>query len=525
MSQVASCSTHSPPQTPPGAPVPCRAETRNRAAGPCRNGPGPGLLARPSWLVALACLGSILWWPLSVNAQPERYELGKRLRRLEEAWQVATPERRAAAVRPMDIAVRSFFGLQLARAGQGLDEAWYAVRSPDEPTPLTRFLISHQPQLRPLVSSLSDQKLQLRLVPFYEMAPQPLSDCSVICDWIDSAGATRLTERMSWDQALAGQTLDLQQLTAGDWTVRIRIESGAGAVPLPDLTHSRIRDFESRPAQLDQSFQQQREKLPATVRATLGELLQRLQSLQAGEVPEADFPADRWLSQAEQLLQRGDQPGDWFAAAARQADLWMTLGQERKRTAIRVRAPAAANGPLPVLFLFHGAGGSENMFFETYGAGLAVSGGLERGWLVVAPRQGVLGMGMDVAAMVEELAVHFPVDRKRIMLMGHSMGAGQVVRQTGLHPGLPIAAVAIGGGARPARPESLGGIRWFVSAGQYDFGKGGAAALARSLEQAGCPVEYQEIPDVEHMVVVQASLPEVFRFLDDCCSRVQEDPR
>jgi acetyl esterase/lipase len=53
-----------------------------------------------------------------------------------------------------------------------------------------------------------------------------------------------------------------------------------------------------------------------------------------------------------------------------------------------------------------------------------------------------------------------------------------------------------------------------VGAGAADFGRPGAAAFAKRLEAAGAAVDYREYPDVEHMVIVQAALDDVFRFLD-----------
>jgi acetyl esterase/lipase len=62
-------------------------------------------------------------------------------------------------------------------------------------------------------------------------------------------------------------------------------------------------------------------------------------------------------------------------------------------------------------------------------------------------------------------------------------------------------------------------VPWFVAAGEHDFGKRGADALAKQLTAAGSMVTYREIPDVEHMVIVQAALDQVFSFLDGVAGR------
>ena len=47
-----------------------------------------------------------------------------------------------------------------------------------------------------------------------------------------------------------------------------------------------------------------------------------------------------------------------------------------------------------------------------------------------------------------------------------------------------------------------------------DWASRGAEALAARLAQSGTRVERKIYPDVEHMVIVQAALDDVFAFLD-----------
>ncbi len=74
----------------------------------------------------------------------------------------------------------------------------------------------------------------------------------------------------------------------------------------------------------------------------------------------------------------------------------------------RTEADGNVPGNVRVLFAFHGAGGSENMFFETYGAGRLVELAAARGWIVVAPRQSLMGgIGLTAEQQLEVLSAHF----------------------------------------------------------------------------------------------------------------------
>ncbi len=184
-----------------------------------------------------------------------------------------------------------------------------------------------------------------------------------------------------------------------------------------------------------------------------GESLGWLRALKKKIPLEIEYPVRNYFS-----LRRLDRKQTRFLKLDRKDSsttrLLVDSGTRKAKVAVRLRAPANISEPLPVLFLFHGAGGSENMFFETYGAGRAVHDGIQRGWLVVAPRLGFAGPGLECGAILDELSKCFTIDRKRVMMIGHSMGAGQVVRQATLDPTLPAALAALGGGARPGKlPE------------------------------------------------------------------------
>ena len=364
----------------------------------------------------------------------------------------------------------------------------------------------------------------------------------------------------AWSAAQQGIEWDVTTVPDGDYEIVTRVTVDGDSWTLLPSGWSRVAAWNDRLATLEADVDRWSDEasapaaVPSWVLATWKEHRRVLQGLAQGEVPEIDYPAHRLLQDSEALVAAvtaaassdgatdgamdgatdgatdsatdsatdgaqtpATDPVTLWRGRATTADLWMTVAQGRRRVPLRLRAPAAwdRQTALPVLVLFHGAGGSENMFFETYGAGGAVQAGLERGWLVVATRQALTGLSLDAAQILDELGQVFPLDRQRIYFLGHSMGAGQVATQVGKHPDLPLAVAAIGGGGRPGNLAAAARVPWYVAAGSLDFGKGSARSLSQSLQRAGGKqVTYREFPDVEHMAIVQAALDETFQFFD-----------
>ena len=100
------------------------------------------------------------------------------------------------------------------------------------------------------------------------------------------------------------------------------------------------------------------------------------------------------------------------------------------------------------------------------------------------------------------------------MLVGHSMGAAQAMSQVSKHPESVRMVAALGGGGGVRDTEAIRKVPFLVGAGDRDFGKPRAKSLAQELKRLGCSVEYREYSDVEHMVIVQAALDDVFGFFD-----------
>lgn len=459
-------------------------------------------------------LAAVTAAPRRVAAESPRFELGRRLRAFEEAWQEAPPQSRARAREPMEAAVRSFFSLALPDAAASLDDARCAVEG--EPGADVRRAMALEVAVTPALADVDDRAGPIVALRAFYARPEAAGapPAPLLLEIVDEAGTARASRETRFDGE--GLSIDWADavLPAGDHHLVVSCRAADGPREIARVGLSRVAGLRRRLDAL--AAEPAAEPASPTARATVRALVALLEDSARSRPRETALPADRLLAFAEALADPA-RP-DPIPAAARTGDLWLTLSHEGAEVPVRLRAPNAADGPMPVLFLFHGAGGSENMFFETCGAGRAVSLGTARGWLVVAPRQGIFGLPLGVGGMLAALERHFPVDRTRVFLAGHSMGAAQVTRQVQLFPGAATAAAALGGGGTVPSAAEAGRVPWFVAAGAHDFGRGGARRLADGLSRRGNAVEWREYADVEHMVVVQAALDDLFAFFDSAAA-------
>lgn len=465
------------------------------------------------------------------NAQTSRLELGRRLKRFELGWEAAAPADRAKCVGPLKVAVTSFFSLNLPEAGRQLDQAWIAARG-SKASALEESIIGLQCLPSPVCADASETKLTLQVRPFYGDAEAvdniSVDNIQVHVSLTDQEG--RLLKENDFALKDLGEPAawDTGTLPEGDHVLSVTLRRDADQYQLPNTTISRVASLEARLASLEKAASTlkaaAKTDLQRTVAATIRDEGRLIRNLAQGRLQEADFPILQRLQFCEALNTDTLDPAFAAGATAGKTDVWMTLTKGTKTVSTRLRFPAANDQAVPVLFVFHGAGGSENMFFETYGAGRVIREAEKRGWLVVSPGQGMFGLSLGISDMLDALEPFAKIDRARVMVLGHSMGAAQVMTQVQKHPDLPIAAVALGGGSgmtikdKSQTPKAS----WFVAAGEQDFGRSGARQLHRSLTSAGVTSEYKDYPDVEHLVIVQAAIDDAFQFLEEELARTKK---
>jgi predicted esterase len=491
-------------------------------------------------------------WECFGQAASDRYQLGRRLERFERAWQESPDELRAKSTASMEQAVQSFFSLQLSRAGKLLDQAWMQA-SGIEASQQTQRLQSLRWKLdfqRTLLDA-DDPVTEIRSGAFYDPPidlPIRFEIVLKVWPWSDSPALvmeSRLGQEPLMSKTLQissdeGLQVDFRGLAPGDYVLtahEVSSESGKFDWICPSI--SLVDRLEERFAKLETwSASTRKEPNGGKVDKDTGDVDQSARSRSAtvtgrflareiargrkGIAFEIDLPWNKLMEDFEQISlgSLDGQPVDGaFESWIRKAGWkWMQLGLGRSTQVIRMEVPEVdsrdSSKKLPVLIALHGAGGSENMFFQTYGAGRLIELAKERKWIVVSPRQTMTGLGLDVPGMIQALSEHLPIDEQRVMLVGHSMGAAQGMSQVSKHPESIRMVAALGGGGALKDTEAIRKVPFFVGAGDRDFGKPRAKSLSQELKRIGCPVEYREYRDVEHMVIVQAALDDVFDFFD-----------
>jgi pimeloyl-ACP methyl ester carboxylesterase len=454
------------------------------------------------------------------EAQVERYELGKRLRRFEEAWQIAPAEVKTRSAPILQQAVSDFFSLNLLGAAEKLDQAWIVTRS-EQTVAWQKAVISYQITLPAILVDQAADSISVGLRSFYNSQEKVPDGAIVSWSIMNAQSQLLIKQECSFTQATEGISLGIQDLPQGDYRVSATVHYDGGQLQLPSKLISRVNDWPARSSRLSDVARNQELALNDSLRATLRDHVNLLNRAGKGDSLESDYAFFQLLSLDELLISQATDLKPTIRAAAEQHDVWLNLAKGRTRVPVRLRCPSPApagnttSQPLPVLFLLHGAGGSENMFFETYGAGGAVTAGLNRGWLVIAPRLGFTGLALNCQEMLDALDSLFEIDRKQVYVVGHSMGATEAIRQAMLHPQLFKAGAVIGGGSRVRDAQKISGIAWYVAAGELDFGKPAAKGFYESMSATVAdPLRYQEFSGIEHLVIVQACLDDLFKFFD-----------
>jgi len=188
----------------------------------------------------------------------------------------------------------------------------------------------------------------------------------------------------------------------------------------------------------------------------------------------------------------------------------------------------------PVVVALHGAGGNEHMFMEAYGAGRLPELAEELRFVVISPSTMAVGTAPGALPQLLDAAeaeLGLALDRDRVFLLGHSMGAGMAGRlvdavedpagrQAGDHPpGTPLRIRGVACLAGPCGPGPTGTPEAWPPLLLVGGGLDPLAPPAR-LETAaegararGLEVELRILPTQGHTLLVGAVLEDVVEWL------------
>lgn len=220
----------------------------------------------------------------------------------------------------------------------------------------------------------------------------------------------------------------------------------------------------------------------------------------------------REVADEARAISRGDHP-----YRLRPGDLWRTMELAGVAVPMRLYAPPgalAAGEPLPLVVALHGAGVDENMFMDGYGAGLIRALADDRGFLVATPlTYPFMSSVHNLEVLIDDLAIDYPVDRARVYMLGHSLGA---IATCGFAsaPRSPLAGAACLAGFRPlVGVESTPPMLVIAATLDPIFSVERMRSAVAAARAAGLPVESTEVPDQGHTLVVPATLPDAVGFL------------
>ncbi|MFM7206408.1 MAG: hypothetical protein ACKO4T_07060, partial [Planctomycetaceae bacterium] len=310
------------------------------------------VMAAATWPAVAVAVVCAAWPDGRATAESPRWELGRRLRRFEEAWQAADDGPRAASREAMEQAVTGFFSFRLAAAARSLDDAWYAVRSEPPPGVDERRAVAMAATCTPLVADVeAAAPLRLEFAACYDLVDVPADEAATI--------PLRLQIRDHTSRVVAERPLVVGETRAEEWAVQVPEGDGTLVVSRGDEVGGGelVRIAVARIPRLAARLAAVREAAaplpPSTARRSAEAIAALLDGLAAGRQRETDYPAARLLEFAERLVAGGPDP---IAAAAREHDVWLTLVHDGGELPVRLRAPQKKSTPPMPPLLSHANG-------------------------------------------------------------------------------------------------------------------------------------------------------------------------
>ncbi len=441
------------------------------------------------------------------TAAVHRQDLARSYLHLEQALDqvVLEPDRRATTNRGVDALTMLFFSGKLAAAVEQLDGITADVLGLREDQRAAWLgLAAQRCEVEPLVTlagATPEVAIAMRsLVPGREL-PQ---DTSIVITGPDGESITHaIAPRL---RLHAGEAA-----IVGRYEISLRSRALELAVPIghafvcaapPETTaaalNARLQALTEAP-QLPTRPQDR-----SAMRSRIGLLTSTPSTSRSAEFLANPAALEVELGREMALLEAGQSP--WVG---RTGDAWRTISAMSVEVPVRQFVPTgiAAEQRIPLIIALHGAGGDENMFFTGYGNGFLKRLAQTHGCAVVCPSTTLfLSSPVVFDALVDEMAACAPIDRSRIFVIGHSMGAvatGSIASSRGA----AIAGIAMMAGFGGVMSE--GSPPAYVAAGGLDpiFRIDAVRTGVEASRGRGAAMELIELPQEGHTLLVSAALP------------------
>lgn len=500
----------------------------------------PGLLLA-TFILCSVCASSA--WarqaPAPRAAIPTRADMAQAYLRLEHALRAhpPAPSQKASVQRRFDAATQSYFSQNPGDAARDLSRLAWDLQHAQPPAPDLAAAMSLRARVEPrtlALDALPSTAPTVRIQSLYD-APEPVDDLALRVELRSVADGSLVLDRAVSVTLGSGRFID----------TTISLGPGAAALP-PGAYELCLVAGEHPPLVVDrwyvapESLDARRESLLAAINALPdhGDAARRAASIFRSRVRivssapslerSIDFITDplAHLREVEHELSELQQGRDPYRDRA--GDLWRTInlptgGVLPVRVFVPSPQPVASARPartdqpatlLPLVIAMHGAGGDEHMFMQGYGSGQLRDLAQQHGFIAVAPSTIVMASDPgNVDVMIDALAHHYPIDRDRVYLVGHSLGAIAASKFAAARADVIAAAACIAGFDAPPAHAVVCPILLVAAELDPIFPRSRMSAAAQAAQAANQPVEFRMITGAGHTLVVNDELPSVIEWL------------
>jgi poly(3-hydroxybutyrate) depolymerase len=280
-------------------------------------------------------------------------------------------------------------------------------------------------------------------------------------------------------------------------------------------------------------------RAPEGLRTEILYPVDRMKQVNRGRLELRTFDPERDLAAADAVVAAVKAGKDPFAGRTGDIRRHYLLETAKEIMPYRTYVPKAYNGskPFPLIIALHGLGGTEDSFFDGYGAGLPPLAE-SHGYILAAPLgyrvDGSYGWGLgnppadpvtqrtqdfseqDVMQVLQRMRQLYRIDDSRIYLMGHSMGGIGTWKIAPKYPEIWAAIAPISGNGAPATLEKLRSVPEIIIHGDADptVPVNGSRTMVAKLKELGVEHKYIEVPGGLHSDVVGPNLAAVIEFFD-----------